>query len=142
MRIIIDVKLTQLSLSENIGEFKTKLLDQLAKNTLSIFQKNTPKQKGYAAKNYKVIKSLNTREITNNARYLPWVNDGTGLYGPLHRRITPKRARVLHFYWKGSEWFLKSVKGQKGQHFVERSMVEVIHSVDSAVVIASRGTLK
>ena len=142
MRIIIDVTATNIMLSESIGEFKTKLLDQLASNTKTLFEKNTPKQKGYAAKNYKVIKSLNTREIYNNAHYLPWVNDGTGLYGPLHHRITPKRARVLHFYWRGNEWFLKSVRGQRGQHFVERSMAEVIRSVDSAVVIASRGTLK
>ena len=142
MRIIIDVKATNLMLSERIGEFKNKLLDQLASNTKTLFEKNTPKQKGYAAKNYKVIKSLNTREIYNNAHYLPWVNDGTGLYGPLHHRIRPKRARVLHFYWRGNEWFLKSVRGQRGQHFVERSMTEVIRSVDSAVVIASRGTLK
>ena len=142
MKLIIDVKLTKENLDKNVGEFKTKLLNQLAQNTKTLFEKNTPKQSGYGSRNYHVIKSLNTREIRNNAHYLPWVNDGTGVYGPLHHRITPKHAKTLHFHWKGKEWFLKSVKGQKGQHFVERSMSEVIRSVDSAVVIASRGTLK
>lgn len=140
--IIIDVKLTNMVLAENMREFKTKLLDDLAANTKTIFGKNTPKQKGYASKNYRIIKSLNTREIKNDEYYLPWVNDGTGLYGPLHHRIKPKRARVLHFYWHGKEWYLKSVRGQKGQHFVERSMSEVIKSIDNVVVNASRGTLK
>lgn len=142
MGLIINVEATNLMLAESINEFKTKLLDQLAGNTKTLFEKNTPKQSSKASRNYKIIKSLNTREIYNNAFYLPWVNDGTGLYGPLHHLIKPKRAKVLHFYWRGNEWFLKSVKGQKGQHFVERSMIEVVRSVDSAVVIASRGTLK
>ena len=142
MKIIIDVQKTNKVLSESVGEFKTKLLDQLAHNTKTLFEKNTPKKRGFGSRNYHVLKSLNTREIRNDTYYLPWVNDGTGIYGPLHHRITPKHAKVLHFYWKGNEWFLKSVKGQKGKHFVERSMTEVIRSVDSAVVIASRGTLK
>lgn len=142
MKIIINVQKTNKVLSETVGEFKTKLLDQLAHNTKTLFEKNTPKKSGFGSRNYHVIKSLNTREIRNDTYYLPWVNDGTGIYGPLHHRITPKHAKVLHFHWKGNEWFLKSVKGQKGKHFVERSMTEVIRSVDSAVVIASRGTLK
>ena len=142
MKLIIDVELTNKVLSESVGAFKNKLLDQLAHNTKTLFEKNTPKKSGKGANNYRVIKSLNTREIKNDAYYLPWVNDGTGLYGPLHHRIKPKHANVLYFYWRGNEWFLKSVRGQKGQHFVERSMTEVIRSVDSAVVIASRGTLK
>ena len=142
MRLIIDVELTNKVLSESVLAFKDKLLDELAGNTKTLFEKNTPKQSGHAAHNYRILKSLNTREIKNNAYYLPWVNDGTGLYGPLHHRITPKHAKVLHFYWRGNEWFLKSVRGQKGRHFVERSMIEVMRSVDSAVVIASRGTLK
>lgn len=142
MKIIIDVKTTNNGLVKNVDEFKTKLLDQLAHNTKTLFEKNTPKKSAYASRNYHIIKSLNTREIRNDTYYLPWVNDGTGLYGPLHHIITPKHAKVLHFYWRGNEWFLKSVKGQKPKHFVERSMAEVIRSVDSAVVIASRGTLK
>lgn len=129
-------------LSESVEEFKNKLLDQLAQNTKTLFEKNTPKKSGYASRNYHVIKSLNTREIRNDTYYLPWVNDGTGLYGPLHHVIRPKHASVLHFYWRGNEWFLKSVRGQRPKRFVERSMTEVIRSVDSAVVIASRGTLK
>ena len=66
MRIIIDVKITTKVLSERVGEFKTKLLDQLAHNTKTLFEKNTPKKSGYGSRNYHVIKSLNTREIRND----------------------------------------------------------------------------
>ncbi len=33
--------------------------------------------------------------ITSNAAYSGFVEGGTGLYGPLDRRITPKAAKVL-----------------------------------------------
>ena len=56
--------------------------------------------------------------------------------------IVPHTKSVLHFHWKGQEWFLKSVKGQKGQKFVEKSMNEVMQSVENAVVIAANETLK
>lgn len=33
--------------------------------------------------------------VTNSAPYAAFVEQGTGIYGPLHRRITPVTARVL-----------------------------------------------
>lgn len=56
------------------------------------------------------------------AKYLKWVNDGTGLYGPHATRIVPVHSKFLYFEWKGRMWCLRSVKGQKGQKFVEKSM--------------------
>ena len=128
-------------IDENFHKFKDKLLDQISTNTKTLFEKNTPQQSSKARNNYKIIKRENEHEVRNDTRYLPWVNDGTGVYGPRHTPIVPKTARVLHFNWRGKEWFLKSVKGQKPQKFVERSMIEVMRSVESAVVIASQGTL-
>ena len=128
---------SNVNLNSKIHNFQEKLLDQLGNNTKILFEKNTPKHSSKGSNSYQLIKRENEREIKNTAKYLPWVNDGTGLYGPHHHRIVPKHARVLHFTWKGKEWFLKSVKGQKGQKFVERSMTEVMKSVESAVVIAS-----
>ena len=140
VKVIIDVE-DNLILDENISKFKDKLLNTLSQNTKILFEKNTPIYRGKGRNNYKIIKKENEHEIRNDAYYLPWVNDGTGIYGPRHRPIVPKHARVLHFHWKGKEWFLKSVKGQKGQKFVERSMTEVMRSVESAVVISAKGTL-
>lgn len=141
MKIKVIVE-SNLNLEKKGGKFKDKLLDQLSKNTKILFEKNTPKQKGKAANSYKISKSKNKHVITNNASYLPFVNNGTGVYGVRHAPIIPKRAKVLHFKWHGKEFFVKSVKGQKPKHFVERSMTEIIRSVDSAASIAKRGTLE
>lgn len=128
---------------EKVDNFKNKLLNQLSENTKVIFEKNTPHgETGRAANAYKIMKSENEHEIINDTPYLPWVNDGTGIYGPRHQRIVPRTKKVLHFHWKGKEWFLKSVKGQKGQKFVEQSMNEVMQSVEKAVVTAANETLK
>ena len=132
----------ELIIDENINKFRNKLLNEISKNTKVIFQKNTPKDSGRSANNYKIIKRENEHEIRNDEKHLVWVNNGTGVYGPHHHRIVPKNARVLHFNWKGKEWFLKSVKGQKGQKFVEQSMSEVMNSVGNAVIIAKQGTLE
>ena len=40
MKLIIDVELTNKVLSESVGAFKNKLLDQLAHNTKTLFEKN------------------------------------------------------------------------------------------------------
>ena len=140
--IHIKVDASNLKVNENGVAFKNKLLDQLSKNTKTLLEKNTPRQSGRGANNYKIIKSENQHEVVNNTLYLQFPNDGTGVYGPRHAPIRPKRAKTLHFFWRGREWFLRSVKGQKPKKFVERSMVEVIRSVDSAVVIAKKGTLE
>ncbi len=138
VKITITVHTNNYNLDKKIAKFREKLLDQLAKNTKVIFEKNTPIDTGKARNAYRIIESGNQREIRNDTHYLKWVNDGTGVYGPRHSPIRPKNARFLHFHWKGKEWFLKSVKGQKPQKFVERSMTEVMRSVESAVVIASK----
>jgi hypothetical protein len=40
--------------------------------------------------------------ITSNAAYSGFVEGGTGLYGPLHRKITPQAARALRWIGGGS----------------------------------------
>lgn len=137
IKITVFVDTNNFNLDSKIPKFRKKLLDQLSKNTKIIFENNTPVDKGHARSAWEIRESDNQHEVFNATRYLPWVNDGTGIYGPRHAPIKPKHAKVLHFHWKGREWFLKSVKGQKPQKFVERSMTEVMQSVESAVVIAS-----
>lgn len=133
---------SNIKVTKNGMAFKNKLLDQLSKNTKTLFEKNTPRQSGRGANNYRIVKSENKHEVINNTRHLVFPNDGTGVYGPHHTPIRPRNAKVLHFKWRGREWFLKSVKGQKPKKFVERSMTEVMRSVESAVVIAKKGTLE
>ena len=137
VKVKITVDTSNLNM-ENIPKFKEEVLEQTSKRGKQILKANTPKETGAGANAYKIIKSENQHEIRNDTRYLPWVNDGTGLFGPRHRRITPVHARVLHFHWKGREWFLKSVRGQRPQKFVEKSMPEIVEAIPEAVVIASK----
>ena len=56
----------------------------------------------------------------------------------IEKKITPKTKESLHFHWRGREWYLKSVRGQRPQRFVEVSMIEIEKYVPQAVMIASR----
>ena len=129
---------SELTFKEDFKKFKKELLDETSKNGKITLQENTPKDSGAGAKAYKIKKSDNQHIISNDTEYLPWVNDGTGIYGPRRQRITPKTANFLHFHWRGREWYLKSVRGQRPQRFVEVSMIEIEKSVPQAVMIASR----
>lgn len=129
----------KLLLSPKGKQFKTEFLDIAAKQGEELLSKNTPKHSGKGANSYHIISSGDSREIRNDTYYLnPWVNDGTGIYGPRHARIKPVHARYLHFTYRGQEVFAKSVAGQPGKHFVERSVTEIVRSLDSASVIAAR----
>ncbi len=46
---------------------------------------------------------------------------GTGLYGPLHHLIRPKRAHALHFFIDGEELFRAWVRGVRPNRFVGRA---------------------
>lgn len=61
-----------------------------------------------------------TVRIGTNVEYAIWVHDGTGLYGPMHRMITPKTKRYLRFKPHGSNKyvFAKAVKGMRANPFL------------------------
>ena len=58
--------------------------------------------------------------VGTNVRYALWIHEGTGIYGPKHTPIVPKRARYLRFKPKGLEKYLyrRSVKGMKPNPFL------------------------
>lgn len=62
--------------------------------------------------------------VGTNVYYARWVHDGTGLYGPRHMRITPRRARALRFTPKGSSRpiYRASVKGMKPNPFLRDAL--------------------
>ena len=132
----------KLILSPKGQKFKKELLNQVSHDGVLQMEAVTPRRTGRGASSYARRKIGDGYEIYNNTRYLPWVNDGTGLYGPRHRRIVPVHARVLHFHWKGREWFVKSVRGQKPQRFVERGVKDIVKSIDKSATIAFNKTFR
>lgn len=65
--------------------------------------------------------------VSFRRRYTELVDQGTGLYGPLKRWITPQTAKVLSWIDResGKRVFAKRVRGQPGQRFFYRGLVAV-----------------
>jgi hypothetical protein len=71
--------------------------------------------------------------IFTTVKYARWVNDGTGIYGS-GKPITPKRAKFLRFEWHGRIVFARSVRGQKGQHYVPEAIRRTEARTETVVV--------
>jgi len=69
--------------------------------------------------------------VGTNRRHARWVHDGTGIYGPRHHKIVPRRAKALVFgskvYGAKSGKFkgkvvVRSVKGMKPNAFLRDAL--------------------
>lgn len=85
----------------------------------------TPVDEGHLTGAWTTDKNSNGIQMSNSAKYAVYLNEGTGVYGPRGKPITPVKAKVLHWEKGGTHYFAKSVSGVKGQHFVEKSLDSV-----------------
>lgn len=62
--------------------------------------------------------------VSTNIHYARWIHDGTGIYGPRHRYITPRRAKRLRFRPKGSSRYIyaRKVAGIKPNPFLRDAL--------------------
>lgn len=61
--------------------------------------------------------------VGTNEEYAPYVEYGTGIYGPHKSPIVPTEKKALH--WKdkaGKDHFAKSVKGMKARPFIKPAL--------------------
>jgi len=79
-------------------------------------------------------------KLVSGVEYGPWVAFGTGIYGPIGRKITPTTKKALSFMWKGMRITVKSVKGQKPNPFHERALKRGENRVDEFIRTALRET--
>lgn len=65
-----------------------------------------------------------TARIGSPLRKAVWIHYGTGIYGPRHTRITPKRAQFLRFKPRGSRRYIyvRSVKGMRANPFLKDAL--------------------
>jgi len=66
--------------------------------------------------------------VSTNVNYARFVHDGTGIYGPRHRYITPVRRKLLRFKTKtsgGRYVYAKRVAGMRPNHFLRDALVVV-----------------
>lgn len=71
---------------------------------------------------------------TTQPTKLQFVRYGTGLYGSLNRRITPRIKRAL--YWEGAAHPVKSVAGQEANDFVSPLTSEAGSVINDRVAAA------
>lgn len=64
-----------------------------------------------------------------DADHTLFVDQGTGVYGKYGARIKPRTAKVLAWMQDGQQKFARSVKGQKGQHFIAGGLKKVFKRV-------------
>lgn len=62
--------------------------------------------------------------VGTNVFYARWVHDGTGIYGPRGRRITPVRRKRLRFRPGGTGRYVyaRSVRGMAGNPFLRNAL--------------------
>lgn len=61
-------------------------------------------------------------EVGTSLDYAMFQHDGTGVYGPRHRMIRPRRAKVMVFSWRGRRVYAHEVRGAPGTKFLERAL--------------------
>ncbi|WP_044639737.1 HK97 gp10 family phage protein [Risungbinella massiliensis] len=125
MRIDVNVTHDLPELSAKVTdavEYAVKLTADDAKKNLWI---NSPIDTGRLSLSWRQNRISQLRYMVyTKVKYAKWVNDGTGIYGPTGRPITPKRAKYLRFEINGQVIYAKSVRGQKGQKYVEKSVTQ------------------
>jgi len=96
---------------------------------------NSPKRSGALSRSWveSQVGALQ-HKVATSIKYARWVNDGTGIYGS-GKPITPKRAKYLRFTIGGRVIFARSVRGQKGQKYVEKTVSQT--KVQAARIVGS-----
>ncbi len=110
-------------LANRMAAASDKALGYLAKDVWAGMGKEAPTDQGKLASSFALSKEGMLRyKIKSGTMYALFVHEGTGIYGPVGSPIRPKNAPRLRFTWKGRNWALKSVKGQKPNPYADRAI--------------------
>ena len=100
-----------------------KAIELAATEVWGNMAREAPTDEGRLAGSWQLTrKGPRTWSVATRVLYASFVNDGTGIYGTVGRRVTPKRAAVLVFQWMGQTWFRRSVKGQQANPYADRAV--------------------
>lgn len=98
-------------------EFENRILRVYAESIKAELEERTP---GKAANLWQISgPESSVITISNDTSYLPFIERGTGLYGPHHAWVVPKHARMLVWMSQGRKIFAKKTRGMKPQPFVK-----------------------
>ncbi len=112
-----------IQLSERGTRAIDKAVKLVATEVWGNMAREAPTDEGRLAGSWELTqKGPRTWSVATRVLYASFVNDGTGIYGPAGRRITPQRAAVLVFQWMGQTWFRRSVTGQQANPYADRAV--------------------
>lgn len=139
---IDESKLT--NIPEQIPKIKEKGLNLASQYMINRLQKNSPVRhgvlKGWFAYDYTSGEEV---KIKSPAEYAPYVNDGTGVYGPYKTPIYSKSiGKPMAFQIGGQMVYTRMIMGQKPQKIVERSIEEVEGKLGDLFIKAVRDVLQ
>lgn len=142
VRIILDE--SQLpNISEKFPQIKEKGLNYSSQYMINRLQKNSPVDHGLL-KGWFVFEHTPGLEvkIRSPAKYVVFVNDGTGVYGPHKTPIYSKHiGKPMAFQVGGQMVYTRMIRGQKPQKIVERSIAEVEGKLGGLFIKATREVL-
>lgn len=124
VQVIITVNKDKLqNLGENIPKVKKRGLQLTGQGMLRELKKNSPVDHGVLKSWFVQNQSDSEINIRTPAKYAKYVNDGTGIYGPYNTPIIhPSIGKHFVFKAGGQIIFTRMIRGQRGQHFVEKSI--------------------
>lgn len=132
---ILGTLLTQ-ELPRDLHAFGRGLADAHAKRAQLLAQEEAPKLTGALARTTEIVKRGNDqrefiRIVQPTKRYAQYVHEGTGLFGPFQRRITPKFKRAMRWIAGGQVVFARSTKGQRPNPFLDRAYKRLLVESDA-----------
>ena len=98
-------------------------VNRTAIRTSETARNEAPYDKGHLKQNIHSKVAVNGLEATvmPTPKYALYVHDGTGIYGPKKRPITPKRGKVLAWESGGQMHYARSVKGIRPNKYMDRA---------------------
>lgn len=125
------------SIARDVSAFTRRAGEALGERAKELLIEEEPNRTG-------VLRETNERILVNvpngygedvepRAFYAPYVNFGTGEFGPNKERIVPTAAKALRFLIQGHVVFAKSVAGQKPNPFRDRADLRLNRERDGII---------
>lgn len=126
------------ALHMTMGKVVNRAMDLSQMELIGNLKRNSPVDEGNMQGGWFPLRfSTLNRLVRSPQKYTPFVNDGTGIYGPKGQRIRPKNKKALAFKYKGATVVVKSVKGIKPRRFVEKSITQTERRSDELCIRAA-----
>jgi hypothetical protein len=106
--------------SPNLEDLESNVLRTYANAIRSELEDRTP---GKAASAWSISgPESSVITISNDTTYVPFIERGTGLYGPRGAWIVPRQSRFLSWMAGGQRIFAKKTRGMRPQPFIKQAI--------------------